>query len=332
MDKQLNSDTIAALRDLARELGELRGLDEDASEELYGHLEDKTIGYMSGEEGLSEADAVLLTRAHFGERVPVEENVPHANGNPRRVTLLHRVLMVAGVTFIFGSLLQRLAMNLIWMILSFDPPQSIVYGSIIMVYSGATTWCLALAAGLTLRHWERYGQVGSIFRFEPSKKTHLAVVTVGSILLMLSFAALFLPFPRISTSTQAVSSALAGGIAWLYIVSRVAWPILWIWWFDRRSGRMKNFAFGALAWAGFQFGFRMVASIATGTISLTFSTLEGPTTFFDRLAYLLHQPFTTFYLPMLFAQAGAAFVLYLVYAAWRDGVHLRPAKVKPAIH
>jgi hypothetical protein len=332
MDKQLSSETVTALRALTREIGDARGLDGDAREELYGHLEDKTLGYMSGEEGLSEADAVLLTRAHFGESVPMDEAVPQANGNPRRVTLLHRVLMVAGVTFVLGSLLQRTAMSLTWTILEFDPPQFLVYAIVLVVISGATTWLLAILAGLTLRRWERYVRAGTVLRFDPSNSKHLGAAIGVVVFLVFSFMISALPPPRLSGSSAAVSQAFSGSVAWLYVGSAVAWPLLWIWWFDRRSGRMKNFAFGALAWAGFQFVFRMVASIATGTVSLTFSTLEGPTTIFDRLAYLLHRPFTTFYLPMLFAQAGAAFVLYLVYAAWRDGVHLRPAKARAAIN
>lgn len=331
MDKQLSSETIAALRDLAREVGDTRGLDEDAREELFGHLEDKTIGYLTGEEGISQADTFLLTRAHFGESVGVEEAAPQAYGSPRRITLLHRVLMVAGVTFVFGSLLQRTAMSLTWTILEFDPPRFLVYAIVLVVTSGATTWLLAILAGLTLRRWERYVRAGTVFRFDPSNSKHLGIAIGVVVFLVFSFMISALPPPRLSGSSAAVSQALSGSVAWLYFGSVVAWPLLWIWWFDRRSGRMKNFAFGALAWAGFQFAFRMVASIATGTISLTFSTLEGPTTIFDRLAYLLHQPFTTYYLPMLFAQAGAAFILYLVYVAWRDGVHLRSAKVEPAI-
>ncbi len=332
MDKQLNSDTIAALRDVAREVGNARGLDDDAQEELFGHLEDKTIGYLAGDETISQADAVLLTRVHFGESIPAEEAVLQPNGNPQRLTLLHRILMVAGVTLVFGNILQRTATSLTWTILEFDQPQFVVYAIVLIVFSGATTWLLAILAGLTLRRWERYVRAGTVFRFDPSNSKHLGAATGIVVFLVLSFMISALPPPRLSGSSQAVSLALSGSLTWLYFGSAVAWPLLWIWWFDRRSGQMKNFAFGALAWAGFQFGLRMVASIATGTISLTISTIEGPTTIFDRLAYLLHQPFTTFYVPMLLTQAGAAFVVYLVYAAWRDGVHLRPAKVKPAIH
>jgi len=67
MDSQLSPETETTLRKLAQEIGRSRGLGDDAQEELYGHLEDKTLGYQSGEEGLSEADAVLLTREHFGD-------------------------------------------------------------------------------------------------------------------------------------------------------------------------------------------------------------------------------------------------------------------------
>ena len=41
-------------------------LDPAVREEMYGHLEDKLLAYLRGEERLSEADAMVLVREHFG--------------------------------------------------------------------------------------------------------------------------------------------------------------------------------------------------------------------------------------------------------------------------
>lgn len=42
-------------------------------EELRGHMEDKFLAYMSGDERLTEEDAFLLVREHFGNPAVVEE-------------------------------------------------------------------------------------------------------------------------------------------------------------------------------------------------------------------------------------------------------------------
>ena len=43
-----------------------RDVPDAVRDELYGHLEDKLLGYLGGEERLTEADAMILVREHFG--------------------------------------------------------------------------------------------------------------------------------------------------------------------------------------------------------------------------------------------------------------------------
>lgn len=48
-------------------------LDEEIQEELYGHIEDKLLGYLSGEEKLTEGDAFVLVCEHFGDSDSIRE-------------------------------------------------------------------------------------------------------------------------------------------------------------------------------------------------------------------------------------------------------------------
>jgi len=50
-----------------RDLALRHDLDAQTADELRGHLEDKILGYLSGEVKLTEEDALLLTAAHFGD-------------------------------------------------------------------------------------------------------------------------------------------------------------------------------------------------------------------------------------------------------------------------
>ncbi|MCC6694097.1 MAG: hypothetical protein IT365_00575 [Candidatus Hydrogenedentes bacterium] len=105
MDKQLSPETEAALRDAVREIGTARGLDEEAQEELYAHLEDKALGYLSGDESLSEADAVVLARKHFGmvgmaRRSTVRSPIPVWSPAFARIVVILAILDAAlGVVF-----------------------------------------------------------------------------------------------------------------------------------------------------------------------------------------------------------------------------------------
>lgn len=60
-------ETLRKIRGYCRELADRHGLDEEAREEICGHLEDKLAGYLSGEVRPTEEDALVLARAHFGD-------------------------------------------------------------------------------------------------------------------------------------------------------------------------------------------------------------------------------------------------------------------------
>jgi hypothetical protein len=55
------------INSLSHELFGRLHLDEDTRAELSAHLEEKLAGYMSGQIPISEEDALILVRAHFGD-------------------------------------------------------------------------------------------------------------------------------------------------------------------------------------------------------------------------------------------------------------------------
>lgn len=50
MNTRLNNDTRQNARELARQITVAHDLDPEIQEELYGHIEDKLLAYMNGEE------------------------------------------------------------------------------------------------------------------------------------------------------------------------------------------------------------------------------------------------------------------------------------------
>src|SRR5690348_11709889 len=60
-------EAVGKIRSLCKELAEKRGLSDEVREELCGHMEDKLVGYLKGEERVSVEDALVLVRAHFGD-------------------------------------------------------------------------------------------------------------------------------------------------------------------------------------------------------------------------------------------------------------------------
>jgi len=66
MHEPLQDSTQAKARELARQITVAHDLDPEIQEELYGHIEDKLLAYMSGDEPVTQEDALILAREHFG--------------------------------------------------------------------------------------------------------------------------------------------------------------------------------------------------------------------------------------------------------------------------
>src|SRR5271170_1985610 len=68
-------DSLEKIRALCRDLAARQGLDDEARDELCGHMEDKLMGYLSGEVKITEEDALLLVRSHFGDAEKIARQV-----------------------------------------------------------------------------------------------------------------------------------------------------------------------------------------------------------------------------------------------------------------
>lgn len=75
MPEQLNESAIQQIRQIVRQLAGKKGLSPEVAEEIGGHLEDKLLGYLSGEVRITQDDALLLARAHFGDAAGVAQQL-----------------------------------------------------------------------------------------------------------------------------------------------------------------------------------------------------------------------------------------------------------------
>ncbi len=97
MNTPLNDDTQQEARDLARKITVAHDLDPEIQEELYGHIEDKLLAYKSGEERVSDEDAFILVREHFGDVKVLKNMFQDTHVVAVQETMLRR-LLVAVIT------------------------------------------------------------------------------------------------------------------------------------------------------------------------------------------------------------------------------------------
>lgn len=75
MPEQLNESAIQQIRQIVRQLARKKGLSPEEAEEIGGHLEDKLLAYLRGEERITQEDALLLARAHFGDAAGIAQQL-----------------------------------------------------------------------------------------------------------------------------------------------------------------------------------------------------------------------------------------------------------------
>lgn len=69
--------------------------------ELYGHLEDKLLAYLRGDERLTEADAMILVREHFGKPESLRamlSDLHHAEQTTNQPPLARKLLVLCLIT------------------------------------------------------------------------------------------------------------------------------------------------------------------------------------------------------------------------------------------
>ncbi len=67
MTENLSKNITDKIRSLCSGITSANNLDKEIHEELCSHLEEKTLAYLSGREKVTEEDAFILVREHFGD-------------------------------------------------------------------------------------------------------------------------------------------------------------------------------------------------------------------------------------------------------------------------
>ncbi len=119
MDKPVDLRIEEKLRGLCKQVSVANSLDEEVREELFGHMEDKLLAYLSGEEPVAEDDAFILVREHFGDPGVVKGMLREVHAREAGVSLGRRLLAALTLTlglgigfrlffslFILGAILQ----------------------------------------------------------------------------------------------------------------------------------------------------------------------------------------------------------------------------------
>lgn len=249
MNTPLNDDIQQKARDLARKITVAHDLDPEIQEELYGHIEDKLLGYMSGEEQVSEADAFILVREHFGDAKALrgllqEVHAGAAHASENRLLLVLIILTLALGPVVIG--VKGAATGLAVLLFGLDGRLAQAMNSLSFGYLFAVAGLLGYL--FCLLNWKRSLRSGGTPWFYRQSMTQLS-------LWALFFAALHCVMPGVVVSQS--SAGIPGATTWVVLINRVMLGVsivglcaIWFWWLDAASRLVKYLHIGA-AWVLF---------------------------------------------------------------------------------
>jgi hypothetical protein len=262
-------ETLQQMRDLCAKISVAHDLDESIQEELLGHMEDKLLGYLSGNETLSERDAFILVREHFGEPATIKALLQDAHPGAVRESLARRFGAILVTAMAIEALMRFgfLAPGWLWCALS--------------IYCATP-----LLLGLLLLRWQRMIAAGKkpwFLKVSPRMFAYLLF------LLMVLWGFMAIIYHE-SLPAQPIESPMP---PWLNLGLRyaagIASCLIWVWWYDRPPRRMFAMGGAIAGWA---------VSRVLQTFAWTFGVFYGG--YFLGLRYPLEEvPLITYVLPDL---------------------------------
>ena len=250
MDDSLHQKTRDRIDELCEKISVAYTLDAEIQEELRGHMEDKLLAYLHGQEPLTEDDALLLVREHFGDPAMVKSLLQDVHIVETHVSFARRLVAIIAVYLVYmsgASFIISIASGFI----SLNKFRGITHGLPIPHYEVIIFLSLFPATiifSCTMLYWERKIRAGKRPWFQRWRGT-----TIISILGIFAIAKLLVPMPgivfnRVLFSPQQLPLVFNKILIVLYFVCIVWQAIIWIWWCARPPRLKRTITYAALAW------------------------------------------------------------------------------------
>ena len=233
----LSPESAAEIDRMARSISVANHLDPEIQSELRSHLEEKMLNYLSGRERPSQADALLLTRAHFGNPATLKALFQETHAIAHSVSLFRRLVAAITITVITHAVLSNLF--IFFFHVAFDPARTIsprlldaFVLSSYLLYSALYILCL----WSIFAYWRRGMARGKKYWFETwSIYTLLLIVPTFWLAKQFSFGHVFIWGPSThDVHVSDLSSLTLAVTGWLQLLTFGSVTVfLWFWWCDR---------------------------------------------------------------------------------------------------
>ncbi len=274
MGYALNNDIQQQARELARKITVAHDLDPEIQDELYAHIEDKLLAYKSGEEQISDEDAFILVREHFGDAKVIRGLMQEVHREGIRISMLRRVLALVVATSVFYIVLNIFSgMAQIGVALidnDGDGPSRLLYQALIKQAFFPVAGTLLF---LLLYRWKSMCDPAKLPWFGKWPLATLFGLAVVSTTLHWALPTITL-FPSATSvgSDYEISLVQALGTLPLFAICTA-----WLWWTGSAKGGLVQLFGVGIIWALYSFGQHL------GRATITIGSGELPDTIYEKL-------------------------------------------------
>ena len=238
MQSEFSAETHEQITSLCKRISVAHHLNDEIEAELRDHIIDKMESYLSGEEVLSEDDAFVLVKEHFGNPEVIRSLYESAEPAAAFGGILRRVEAATVATilcFILGSYVSELLFSL----LANLTPQMWVPETYIFAIPKTISHIIGITFfGIVLSYWREKMKRGEQLWFYSIKQYWFLGLIVSSVLLMLGIIYAtdmrHLPYNLFSVYTL--------------LASIMFHCILWVKWIDNDSERIRSIIAGFVSW------------------------------------------------------------------------------------
>ncbi len=238
MHSEFSEETQHRITGLCSKISVANHLNDEIREELHGHIADKMEAYLDGSEVITEDDAFVLVREHFGNPEVIRSMYEVAEPVAATENMLKRfaaAIITSVLLFSLGSYVFQLFLSaLIKMTSYYGISDVIVFG----IPALTTHLLFVLVFALILAHWKNqmtHGEQPWFLRIKP-------YILIGLII----FSTIMLW--AIQNMTQRLIPQSSSFSNYTHAAAIFIQCIILIWWMDNNSKRFLNIFMGFLAW------------------------------------------------------------------------------------
>lgn len=275
-----NPEMRERLRALCKQITVAEEIDPEIQEELMTHVEDRFNGYLHGKDAITEEDAFLLVREHFGNPAVLKALLQHTHVREATVSLGRRLAAIAAVSLGCTAAMKVLTIlcgtALVWVALRTAPE------SRLCAYLW-TAWGMLLVCTLTpilwfvVFRWHRAINQGVRPWFERWSPVRLVLLLTGLVLTLyvvpsVTFKGIGLGIPP-SATLATVIAMMGMGLAWIVVILQ---SMAWLWWCDRPPRTSRALSYATLTWA-------LVGACGSMPVAVMTLSVELPNNFVSLL-------------------------------------------------